>query len=469
MTPQKYEEAIQMKKRTLSLALTAVLVFALAGSAAYAAEGDFTIENGVLVSYNGLGGHVTIPYGVTEIGLHVFADTSNVVGVTIPEGVTVLRKWAFSRCVGLTSITIPRGVTTIEAGAFARCEALASVTLPETLVFLGDGLFEKCSSLTSITIPGSVTELSDDLFHDCTSLANVNLPGSITQIGYSAFAGCTSLKSITLPGSVKTIWNAAFAGSGLTALTVPNGVTTIAADLFLGCAELTAVTLPSDVETIGNNAFSRCAKLPSVTLPAGVTEIGREAFAYNPKFTLYGASGSYAEKYAKENGLKFSVSTGSPTVPTPAAPAPTTPTAPTVSPTPSTVSVNGAAQSFEAYNIGGNNFFKLRDLAMTLNGTAKQFEVGYDDATRAITLTSGASYTATGGEMTPGDGKAKPANPTTSKVYLDGRELALTAYNIGGNNFFKLRDLLQALDVYVGYDAATNAITIDTGMGYVAE
>jgi hypothetical protein len=144
------------------------------------------------------------------------------------------------------------------------------------------------------------------------------------------------------------------------------------------------------------------------------------------------------------------------------------PTVPTVSPTASTVSVNGEAKEFEAYNIGGNNFFKLRDLAYVLNGTAKQFNVGYDNATKAITLTSGEAYIAVGGELTPGDGKAKPANPTTSKVYLDGRELVLTAYNIGGNNFFKLRDLMQALDVYVGYENTTRAITITTDWGYVA-
>jgi hypothetical protein len=184
---------------------------------------------------------------------------------------------------------------------------------------------------------------------------------------------------------------------------------------------------------------------------------------------------SYTELETEENNGTFSLilvgdgGEAPATPPAPTTPTPTTPTVPTVSPTASTVSVNGAAQSFEAYNIGGNNFFKLRDLAMVLNGTEKQFEVGFDAASKAITLTSGAPYTAAGGEMTPGDGKAKTANPTQSTVTLDGKELALTAYNIGGNNFFTLRDLMQALDVYVGYDAATKAVTIDSTAGYVAE
>jgi hypothetical protein len=39
------------------------------------------------------------------------------------------------------------------------------------------------------------------------------------------------------------------------------------------------------------------------------------------------------------------------------------------SPTSSTVLVNGKNVAFDAYNINGNNYFKLRDLAYTLNGT----------------------------------------------------------------------------------------------------
>ena len=142
---------------------------------------------------------------------------------------------------------------------------------------------------------------------------------------------------------------------------------------------------------------------------------------------------------------------------------------PTAAPTASTVYINGASKSFEAYNIGGNNFFKLRDLAFALNGTHKQFEVGYDVSTREITLTSGEPYTPVGGEMTPGDGQAKPANPTLSKIYLDVKELNFIVYNIGGNNFFMLRDLMEALDVFVGYNATTKAITLDTNKGYIPE
>ena len=140
----------------------------------------------------------------------------------------------------------------------------------------------------------------------------------------------------------------------------------------------------------------------------------------------------------------------------------------TVTPTASSISVNGETIAFEAYNIGGNNYFKLRDLAYALDNTEKQFEVSYDNTTRAIKLTSGLPYTHVGGEMVQGDERAKTAAPSLSTIYFDGELRNLVAYNIGGNNFFKLRDLMEVLDIFVGYDSVTKAIMLDTSRGYLS-
>ena len=138
-------------------------------------------------------------------------------------------------------------------------------------------------------------------------------------------------------------------------------------------------------------------------------------------------------------------------------------------PTASTVLVNGENVAFDAYNINDNNYFKLRDLAYVLNGTAKQFEVGWDNANNAIMLTSGKAYTPAGGEMAgKGAGNKTPVS-TTSKIYLDGTEAQFTAYNIEDNNYFKLRDIGQAFDFGVDWDGANNTIAIDTSKGYTRE
>jgi hypothetical protein len=138
-------------------------------------------------------------------------------------------------------------------------------------------------------------------------------------------------------------------------------------------------------------------------------------------------------------------------------------------PTASTILVNGENVAFDAYNISGNNHFKLRDLAYILNGTEKQFEVGYDTATKAITLTSGAAYTEAGGEMEGKGAGDKTPTATTSKITLDGADVSFTAYNIDGNNYFKLRDIGAAFDFGVDWDGAKNTIIIDTSKGYTPE
>ena len=138
----------------------------------------------------------------------------------------------------------------------------------------------------------------------------------------------------------------------------------------------------------------------------------------------------------------------------------------TASPTPSNVLINGLNVSFDAYNINGNNFFKLRDLAYALNGSQKQFEIDWDAANNRIYLTGNSPYTAVGGEMKPkGTGNVVPS-PTSSTVYLDDKLITLTAYNIGGNNYFKLRDIGQSLNFAVEWDGAKNTILIDTGKEY---
>lgn len=138
-------------------------------------------------------------------------------------------------------------------------------------------------------------------------------------------------------------------------------------------------------------------------------------------------------------------------------------------PTASTVLVNGEKKAFDAYNIEGNNYFKLRDLAYVLSGTDKRFEVSWDAAANAISLTSGKAYTTVGGEMAAQENPVQSdAVLSASKILLDGKEISLTAYTINGNNYFKLRDLGQTFDFGVGWNGEAQTISIDTSTGYTA-
>jgi lysophospholipase L1-like esterase len=137
------------------------------------------------------------------------------------------------------------------------------------------------------------------------------------------------------------------------------------------------------------------------------------------------------------------------------------------SPTKSTVLVNGHSVAFEAYNIGGSNYFKLRDIAMTLNGTEKQFNVSWDSSNKIINLTSAATYTAVGGELNASGNTADAvATQTAATVHLDSKAITLTAYVIGNNNYIKLRDLASVINFSVVWDSGTSTISIDTTQGY---
>ena len=122
--------------------------------------------------------------------------------------------------------------------------------------------------------------------------------------------------------------------------------------------------------------------------------------------------------------------------------------------------VNGQAQTVAAYNIGGYNYFKLRDLADALNGTSNQFEVSWDASRNQIDLLSGQAYT---GEPESGElSYTAEATPTTAGVLLDGSPIYLTAYNIGGNNYFKLRDLGDALHFGVLWEEDSRSMAVYT-------
>jgi hypothetical protein len=59
------------------------------------------------------------------------------------------------------------------------------------------------------------------------------------------------------------------------------------------------------VKDIGSSAFSRCTSLTSVVIPDSVTTIDSEAFYGCNSLTIQGKVGSFAEKYAKKNKIKF--------------------------------------------------------------------------------------------------------------------------------------------------------------------
>ena len=138
-----------------------------------------------------------------------------------------------------------------------------------------------------------------------------------------------------------------------------------------------------------------------------------------------------------------------------------------VVPTSQLLRVDNEPKTTEIYNINDRNYFKLRDIAMLLNGTDAQFSIGFDPFTSRIYVVTGEPYRPVGGELTvPASDKmlekAATAQKSPQSLYVDGVSCQLDAFNLGGNNFFALRDLGAALGFKVEYNTAAKTMLVFT-------
>ena len=135
-------------------------------------------------------------------------------------------------------------------------------------------------------------------------------------------------------------------------------------------------------------------------------------------------------------------------------------------PTGQTVTLNGEKVNFAAYNIEGNNYFKLRDLAAVMDGTEKNFNVDYNGDKDSVEITSLTPYT-TGNTGLSGytkKGNQKATNSPQS-IYLDDERVTLQAYSVLDYNYCKLRDVAELLDFAVDWNPNTNTVNIGTDRG----
>ena len=225
---------------------------------------------------------VSLPDNVNQIGEYVFAKTG-IKEINIPDTVTIIRDHTFKNCTALKTINWSKSITDIQSYAFENCDALTKLAIPNTVTNIGEGAFYECGGLSDIAVPNSVKSLGSRAFENCDALAKVSISDSVTSMGEKAFYDCDALTDVKLG----------------------TGITQIPTSCFEHCDALPSVVLPYRVSKVGDNAFKNCVALTEITIPRATTSISTSAFSYPAKMTVYGISGTYAETFANQQGMKF--------------------------------------------------------------------------------------------------------------------------------------------------------------------
>lgn len=131
------------------------------------------------------------------------------------------------------------------------------------------------------------------------------------------------------------------------------------------------------------------------------------------------------------------------------------------------VMLDGKELAFDCYIIEGSTYYKLRDLAFALNGSKKQFSIDWDAKEKKIVMNAEKPYVPVGGEMAK-DAQRKDVSVKQSiaEMIVNGKSRPFVAYAIGGNNYFKLRDIGKLFDFGVEWDDALKMIKLDTAKTY---
>ncbi len=216
-----------------------------------AEQHGLVIENGLLKKYEGHGGRVVIPEGVTEVGDR----------------------------------------------AFQHCKELTEVSTPATVKRIGKGAFRYCENLKGIALGAGVGEIDDEVFQGCFSLRRIALPAGVRRIGRRSFAWCLRLKKVALPAALRQIDAGGFSGcAALAELALPEGLTHIGENAFCGCESLTELVIPQSVRSIGKWAFNDCKGLARVAVTDSVEDFSvfwgcasLEAFVVSPASRRYRA------------------------------------------------------------------------------------------------------------------------------------------------------------------------------------
>ena len=293
---------------------------------------------------------ITIPNGVTTIQESAFYDCKNLSSITIPESVSAIGIRAFYDCNKLTNIYYEGSkeqwekISIDATGNTVLTKAIIHYNhTPATEGYVDEQIkniiaidtteLEKALNSLKYYDDISVVPTSSELFTyndngngTCTitslvdpTLTSVVIPYEInglkvTNIGTVAFE-TVPMSSVIIPNTVTTIEYGAFQVAGIKNITIPDSVISLESSAFCWCTGLEHVVIGNGVTSIEDYTFTNSYNLISVVIPDAVTRISKNAFGFSEDWdgstelnvTIICNSGSYAETYAKENGIAYKI------------------------------------------------------------------------------------------------------------------------------------------------------------------
>lgn len=113
------------------------------------------------------------------------------------------------------------------------------------------------------------------------------------------------------------------------------------------------------------------------------------------------------------------------------------------------------------YNINGENYFMLRDVASILSGTKSQFNIKYDAQKNEIKIIKSESYfSLPDNEKKQENNQKMRAIKSNDKIYIEDKKIDIKAFKIDSRNFYRLRDIAKVLDFDLFYDNKTESVNI---------
>ena len=318
-----------MKKRVLSMLLTAVMLLTMGVIAPYSALADdvVTASSGWKYSVTTIDGKssamikgytkdmstLNIPskidgYTVTKIGDYVFSEETSVLSITIPDTVTEIGAAAFRGCCNAKTINLGKSIKKLGMYAFAGT-AISKIVFPDSITTMDEAILSGCTSLKSITLSSNITEIPT-YFCNSTAIEDIIIPEGVETIKGTAFFECRSLKTVYAPSTLKYIYDSSFDGdTSLKNIYLPEGFKSFGQQAFRNCKSLEVITFPSTVTSVGTEAFSGCTSLKAVIAKCNDSFMYGNAVGFDTSYNLipgvviYCTAGSKIYDYAVDNGI----------------------------------------------------------------------------------------------------------------------------------------------------------------------